>query len=68
MHPHSLKDSNVSPSERQRKRKGVGTHSLAHNTLRGRGVCWSFGMRLGIIDKLMHSHVPAHNPHKVVSA
>jgi hypothetical protein len=47
---------------------GVGTRSLAHNTLRGREVCWSFGMGLGRIDKLIHSHGPAHNPHKVVSA
>ncbi len=42
--------------------------SLAHNTLRGRGACWSSGMRLGRIDKLIHSHRPAHNPHKVISA
>jgi hypothetical protein len=26
---------------------GVGTHSLAHNTLRGRGACWSPRMGLG---------------------
>jgi hypothetical protein len=25
-------------------------------------------MGLGRIDKLIHSHGPAHNPHKVVSA
>jgi hypothetical protein len=42
--------------------------SLAHNTLRGRGACWSSWMGLGRIDKLIHSHGPAHNPHKVVSA
>ncbi len=47
---------------------GVETRSLAHNTLRGRGACWSSGMGLGRIDKLIHSHGPAHNPHKVVSA
>jgi hypothetical protein len=47
---------------------GVGMRSLAHNTLRGRGACWSSGMGLGRIDKLIHSHEPAHNPHKVVSA
>jgi hypothetical protein len=47
---------------------GVGTRSLAHNTLKGRGACWSSGMGLGRIDKLIHSHGPAHNPHKVVSA
>ncbi len=43
-------------------------HSLAHNTWRGRRACWSSGMGLGRIDKLIHSHGPAHNPHKVVSA
>ncbi len=47
---------------------GVGMRSLAHNTLRGRGACWSSGTGLGRIDKLIHSHGPAHNPHKVVSA
>jgi len=47
---------------------GVETGSLAHNTLRGRGACWSSGMGLGRIDKLIHSHGPAHNPHKMVSA
>jgi len=31
---------------------GVGARSLAHNTLRGRGPCWSFGMGLGKVDKL----------------
>jgi len=47
---------------------GVGMRSLAHNTWRGRGACWSSEMGLGRIDKLIHSHGPAHNPHKVVSA
>ncbi len=42
--------------------------SLAHNTWRGRGACWSSGMRLERIDKLIHSHGPAHNPHNVVNA
>jgi hypothetical protein len=46
----------------------VGARSLTHNTLRGRGACWTSGMGLGRIDKLTHSHGPAHNPHKVVSA
>jgi len=31
---------------------GVGARSLAHNTLRGRGAYWSFGMGLGRVDKL----------------
>ncbi len=42
--------------------------SLAHNTLKGREACWSSGMGLGRINKLIHSHGPSHNPHKVVSA
>ncbi len=37
---------------------GVGARSLVHNTLRGRGVCWSFGMGLGRVDKL-HSFTRA---------
>jgi hypothetical protein len=31
---------------------GVGARSLAHDTLKGRGVCQSFGMGLGRFDKL----------------
>jgi len=31
---------------------GVGTRSIAHNTLRGRGACWSSGMGLGRVNKL----------------
>jgi len=30
----------------------VGARSLAHNTLKGRGACWSSGMGLGRVDKL----------------
>ncbi len=30
----------------------VGVRFLAHNTLRGRGPCYSFGMGLGRVDKL----------------
>jgi hypothetical protein len=30
----------------------VGAHSLVHNTLRGRGACWSSEMGLGRVDKL----------------
>jgi hypothetical protein len=50
--------------------EGVGTwsRSLTHNTWRGRGACWSFGIGLGRCDKLIHSHGLAQNPHKVVSA
>jgi hypothetical protein len=31
---------------------GVEARSLAHNTLRGRGACWSFEMGLGRVNKL----------------
>jgi hypothetical protein len=47
---------------------GTWSRSLAHNTWRGRGACWSSGIGLGRCDKLIHSHGPAQNPHKVVSA
>ncbi len=49
--PNSLKDSDVSPSKKTTGEGGVGARSLTHNTLRGRGECWSFGMGLGRIDK-----------------
>ncbi len=32
--------------------EGVGARSLAHNTLKGRGACWSFEMGLKRVDKL----------------
>jgi len=47
---------------------GVRARSLAHNTLRGRGACWSSEMGLRRVDKLHSLPQPAHNPHKVVSA
>ncbi len=30
----------------------IGARSLAHNTLKGRGACWSSGMGVGRLDKL----------------
>jgi hypothetical protein len=41
---------------------GVGARSLVHNTLRGRGACWSSRMGLGRIDKL-HSLTRLHTTH-----
>jgi len=38
---------------------GVGAHSLAHNTLRGKGACWSSRMGLRRVDKL-HSLTGAY--------
>jgi hypothetical protein len=34
------------------ERGGIEARSLAHNTLRGKGACWSSGMGLGRVDKL----------------
>jgi len=50
--------SNVSPSRKTMEEGGVGARSLTHNTLRGRGACWSFGMGLRRVDKL-HSFTRA---------
>ncbi len=49
--------------------KAVGTwgRSLAHNTQKGRGACWSSGMGLGRIDKLHSLTRTLHQPHQVVS-
>jgi hypothetical protein len=38
---------------------GVGAHSVVHNTLKGRGACWSSRMGLGRVDKL-HSLTRAY--------
>jgi hypothetical protein len=56
----------VQLKDNERERSQDALPSSQH--LKGRGACWSFGMGLGRIDKLIHSHGPAHNPHKVVSA
>ncbi len=45
---------------------GVGACSLAHNTLKGRGACWSSGMGLGRVDKLHSLTRACMEPHKVV--
>jgi len=51
-HSQLSKDSKVSPSTRQRKGGGVEARSIAHNTLKGKGACWSSEMGLGRVDKL----------------
>jgi len=56
--PNSLRDPNVSSKQETTKEGGVGVYSLAHSTLRGRGVCRSSGMGLGKVDKL-HSFTRA---------
>jgi len=40
------------PNEETTEEGGVKVRSLTHNTLRGRGVCWSSGMGLGRVEKL----------------
>jgi len=52
MHSQLLKGFNCEPKYNITKEGGVGACSLAHNTLRGRGACWSSGMGLGRVDKL----------------
>jgi len=49
----------VSPKQETTEDGGVRAHSLAHNTLRGRGACWSSEMGLGRVDKL-HSLTRAY--------
>jgi hypothetical protein len=68
MHSQLLEGLKCESKWKTAEERGIGTRSLAHNTLRGTGACWSSGMGLRRIDKLIHSHGPAHNPHKVVSA
>jgi len=45
--PGSLIDSKCEFEVKITEEQGVEACSLAHNTLRGRGVCWSFRMGLG---------------------
>ncbi len=51
-HSQLLKGPKGGPKQEITEEEGVGTRSLAHNTLRGRGSCWSSGMGLGRGDKL----------------
>jgi len=51
-HSRLLKGLKSESKYKTSERGGVEAHSLAHNTLRGRGVCWSFGMGLKRVDKL----------------
>jgi hypothetical protein len=67
-HSQLLKGLKCEPKYKTAEEGGVGARSLAHNTLRGRGACWSSEMRLGELTTFTHSHWPTHNPHKVVSA
>jgi hypothetical protein len=47
---NSLKDSNANPKMKTTK-EGVGARSLAHNTFKVRGACWSFRMGTRMSDK-----------------
>jgi len=54
--PHFLKDSNASLKVKTMEEE-VGVHSLAHNILKVKGACWSFGMRTIMNDKRVnYSH------------
>ncbi len=56
------------PKRKQRKSKKSGARSLAHNTLRGKGVCSSSGMGLGRVGKLHLLTWACTTQHNVVSA
>jgi len=43
--------------------KGTGAHSLAHNTLRGRGACWSSGMGTRKSWQTSLTHTSLHTTH-----
>ncbi len=51
MHSQLLEGFKCESKQKTTEEEGVGARSLAHNTWRGRGVCWSFGMGLGRVDK-----------------
>ncbi len=52
MHSQLLERLECESKQKTTEERGVGARSLAHNTLRGRGACWSSGMGLGRVDKL----------------
>jgi hypothetical protein len=43
------------------KEQGVEARSLAYNTLKSRGACWSFGMGLGWLTSINYSHGPTQH-------
>ncbi len=51
-HSQLFKGLKCEPKQKTAEERGVGARSLAHNTLRVRGACWSSGMGLGRVDKL----------------
>ncbi len=51
-HSQLLKGPKRGSKQKTMEERGVGARSLAHNTLRGRGACWSSKMGLGRVDKL----------------
>jgi len=57
-HSQFLKGFKCEPKWKAAEEGGVGARSLAHNTLRGRGACWSSRMGLRKVDKL-HSFTRA---------
>ncbi len=52
MHSQLLERLKCESKQKTTEEGGVGAHSLTHNTLRGRGACWSSEMGLRKVDKL----------------
>jgi hypothetical protein len=52
MHSQLLEGLKSESKHKTAEGERVGARSLTHNTLRGRGACWSFRMGLGRVDKL----------------
>ncbi len=52
MHSQLLEGLECESKQKTLEEDAIGARSLAHNTLRGKGACWSFGMGLGKVDKL----------------
>jgi hypothetical protein len=51
-HSQLLKGLKSESKYKTTKSEGVKARSLAHNTLRGKGACWSFEMGLKRVNKL----------------
>jgi hypothetical protein len=52
VHSQPLKELKCESKLKIAEEGGVRAHSLAHSTLKGRGVCCNFEMGLGRVDKL----------------
>jgi hypothetical protein len=67
--PDSMMDSIANPKVKTTKGEGVGTRSLAHNTLRVKGCARVPGWGLGIMTSKSITHMDPHKPNnKLVNA